>query len=259
MRFRWRSWISALACAVAIFCAQAWAGVVYTVTSTTKQDATEAVMRVRMSVEGESARIDILEGAVGPLHAGTYLVTRDGGKTLYVVDPEMKAYGLLDPEAMMGEPIAKMAESAQVSTTEPKLERVSDEQGPTMFGMSTRHGKFKTSYTMTVKLVHSYSSSIVSEDEVWWTDKLQDASVRRWSLEDVLPTQPDAPALLKLERDKKIGFPLKRTITTRAEEPDGKVTSSTTSMEVTELKIAPVADKAFEIPKNFRKIKLHGE
>lgn len=240
--------------ALMLLSVQAWAGIVYSVSTRTTQENTDAVMRVRTKVEGEFARIELLEGAVGPLHAGTYMLTRDGGKTIYFVDPGNKTYGLLDRTAMLGESGARVAEAVKVTTTAPKLEKVVDERGPKVLGLETRHGKFKTSYSITVKLLEAYTSAIVSEDEVWWTDKLNDGAVTKWSLQDVMPQDPAGDALMSVERSKHVGFPLKRTIVTRAEETDGRETVVQTTMEVTDLNVTTIPDTEFEIPKGFEKV-----
>ena len=77
------------------------AGTHYTAETTTTGPDAEQATSVEAWVDGAAAKIVFHESGTPVLEKGNYIVTTDGGKTLYLVNPEEKAYAEWDLEAML--------------------------------------------------------------------------------------------------------------------------------------------------------------
>ena len=99
-----RKFIPALALALAISASlPASAGIHYKATTTTQAAQNQnSNIQVEGWVAGEKARVEFKESANPVMKKGAYLITKDGGKTLFLIDPEEKTYAEWDLQAMMG-------------------------------------------------------------------------------------------------------------------------------------------------------------
>ena len=230
-----------------------FAGVTYTVVTTTSQDGETYTMRVRTVVDGANARIEILEGGPAPFNAGAWMLTRDGGKTFLVFNPTTKTYSELTPHNTLDDVDAKIEKQTKVTNTTPQIKLVSQEAGPELVGYATSHARFSTSYVVTFKLVDSFTAHVVKEDEVWAAPALRTLSAK------------DAPALSAgaqmgidplagFPQFQQLGFPLKRVTETKSESVDGTVEHIVTTMEVKEIKEGPVDPSNFSVPAGYKKV-----
>ena len=92
--------------------AAANAGHVYKATTVDKLENGKERSRIQVDgwVEGDAAKV-VITGQKGTMFKdGSYLLTEDGGRTLYLVDPKEKAYAKWDLEAMLAS-IAALFES----------------------------------------------------------------------------------------------------------------------------------------------------
>src|SRR4051795_9583475 len=106
---------------IVLFSATAQAGVVYS--ATTKSTTGEAVAStsVRGYIQGPNARLEFLQGS--SIAPGTYVLTRDGGKSFLQIDPEHKTYTRWQgPQSNIA--LTAEAKTAKTSVTEPKLEKL---------------------------------------------------------------------------------------------------------------------------------------
>ena len=103
MRYRSRTIIPALAAALALAAAPAFAGIHYKSTTHTDGSSKVGDAQVEGWVSGAKARVDFRESGNPVAKKGSYLITKDGGKTVYLVNPEEKSYALWDLKAMIGD------------------------------------------------------------------------------------------------------------------------------------------------------------
>jgi len=244
----------------------AFAGVHYQ--ATTRQEGaagrakSPADMKVEGWVSGEKARVEFKDSSNPMAKSGTYLITKDGGKTLYLVNPEDKTYALWDLNAMLGflggvmngvGPILKFEFS------DPKVEKVAEEDGGSLLGLPTRHYKYRTSYTMKMKIFGmGRSADTVTDQEVWATTKLQDPGLRVWLRHDPPRTgneQFDKLIAAESEKQRLNGFPLK-TVSTTTSTQNGKQSVTHHTMEVTSLETKSVPDSQFEIPSGYKETQI---
>ncbi len=133
----------------------AHAGLVVTQSRTTegKENSSHSVMR--MSIQGDHARTDVLElSQPNPMMGvGSYILMTAGKSEMLIVNPAQKTYTRMDSRDMrsFGQ-MAGKAEQAQQQqgggafVTDLKVEKTKDEAGPSMLGMPTRHLLYSISY-----------------------------------------------------------------------------------------------------------------
>jgi hypothetical protein len=240
-----------------------WAGIHYK--SVTKTEGAAAGDIVAEGwVAGDKAKVAFVESNGNPMaQKGTYILTKDGGKTLYLVNPEDKTYAEWSLQGMLGAVGAimnGMGPLLKIQFTDPKVQKVSEDDGGTVAGVPTRHYKFRTSYTMTVKVFGmGNTNDVVQEQDVWTTTKLSDIGLGVW-----LRAEP--PRTGNTEFDKMIassipkydGFPVKMvTVSTTTAKKGGKTTTTRQTMEVTQLDTsASVPASAFEIPAGYKEAQI---
>lgn len=256
--------LSSLALA-ALLTAPAWAGVHYKAKTDTEAQGRNGNMTIDVEAwaSGDSARVEFKESGSPIFKAGNYMITKDGGKTLYLVDPEEKTYAKWDLQGMLsaaGGMLQSMGPLLKMQISDPKVEKLLEEDGGTLLGQPTRHYKYRTSYTMTMKIMGmGNTSSVVTEQDIWSTDKLQDLGLGAW-LRSEPPTMGYEPLdkLIKAEMGKNRGYPLKMvTVTTSTSQKRGETTTTRQTMQVTQLDTsATVPASRFEIPAGYEETEM---
>ncbi|HEY9422457.1 MAG TPA: DUF4412 domain-containing protein [Thermoanaerobaculia bacterium] len=252
---------------IALFLAAAapcFAGIHYKAT-TTMQDAAAKSNQIQVEgwVSGDDAKVAFLQSGGNPVaQEGTYIVTKDGGRTLYLVNPEEKSYAKWDIQGMLGAVGAVMngmGPLLKIQFSEPKVEKLAEDDGGTVQGLPTRHYKYRTSYNMTVKVLGmGNTSDVVTEQDVWTTSKLQDAGLSVWLRAEPPRTgNTEFDKLLTSEAYQLQGFPLKTVTVSTSTPKKGKPTTTRSTMEVTQLNAsATVPASAFEIPAGYQETQL---
>jgi hypothetical protein len=241
----------------------AFAGIHYKAVTTTEGAQNEAGnMQVEGWVSGDKARVEFKESGNPMAKQGAYLITKDGGKTIYLVDPEEKTYAEWDLQAMLGmvgNVMQGMGPLLKIEFSDPKVEKLLDEDGGTVAGLPTRHTRHRTSYTMKVKVLGmGNEASVVTEQDIWATDRLQDIALGVWLRSDPPRTgNAQFDKLVAAEADKAKGFPLKTVTVSTTTQKKGRTTTTRSTMQVTELDTsANVAAASFEIPAGYQETQL---
>lgn len=243
--------------------APSWAGIHYKAV-TTNQDARakETKMQVEGWVSGDNARV-VFQDSNNPMaQEGAYLITRDGGRTIYLVDPKEKTYMKWDIEAvlgMAGAVMEGMGPLLKMEFTEPKVEKLAGGDGPTMLGLPTQHAKYRTSYSMKIRVMGmGQESQIVSEQDIWSTTKLADPALGVWLRKNPPKLGNEQfDRLIKAEMEKVSGYPLKTVTVTTTTDKKGRQNTSRSTMEVTQLDTnANVPADSFEIPAGYEETQM---
>lgn len=237
-----------------------FAGVVYTATTRTEQGGKAESSTVHAQVSGLGARIEFVQNDAPFLPPGAYLLSRDGGKTLYVIDPAEKTFAKWDMGVLTKDVSDTMDRlKARTSITQPKLEKLLDEPSEPIAGFSTRHYRYRTSYNTNLEIMGSISVlKIVTEEDIWATTKLQDPALAVWLRKTPEPSgDAQLDALLKTEMSKIQGFPLKRITTTTTTDSHGKPQKLTTTMSVSKVALTGVAKSVFAIPEGYKQTEFH--
>jgi hypothetical protein len=250
---------------LALAAAPGFAGIHYK-SATKVQDAAgrnPADMQVEGWVSGDNAKVEIQESGNPMLKEGTWLLSKNGAKTIYLVDPKEKTYAEWDPAAMLGAAGAVLngvGPLVKFEFSDPKVEKLVDEAGPAIVGQPTRHYKYRTSYTMKIRVFGmGNETAVVTEEDIWATSQLQDPALGVWLRADALKTgNEQLDKMIASGREKFTGFPLKTvTVSTSTNKKNNKQTTSRTTMEVTQLDTkATVPASAFEIPAGYEKTEM---
>lgn len=253
---------TALLLAVAVPCS---AGIHYKAVTKTQDAASKAGdIQVEGWVSGDNSKVVFLESGGNPVaRKGTYFLTRDGGKTLLLVNPEDKTYAEWSLQGMLGTIGAVMngmGPLLKVQFSDLKVDKISEEDGGLVVGQPTRHYKFRTSYTMLIKVFGMGNpADVVQEQDVWATTKLGDAGLGVWLRSEPPRTgNAEFDKLLSGESGKFQGFPLKMvTVSTSTQKKGNKSTTTRSTMEVTQLDAsASVPASAFEVPAGYEKTEI---
>jgi hypothetical protein len=255
-----------LAAALVLAAAPAFAGIHYKSVTHMEggpQSRTIGDTKVEGWAAGDKARIEFRESGNPMMKTGMYMITKDGGKTMYMVNPEDKTYVEWDLKGMLGTVGAGMngmGGMLKMDFSTPKVEKLVDEDGGTLLGLPTRHVKYRTSYTLTVKVLGMGSSSdVVSEQDIWATQKLSDVALGAWLRVDPPHTgNEQLDKLIAAGREKMQGVPLKMiSVSTNTDKKKGKTTVSKMTMQVTEINTsAVVPPSSFEIPAGYKETEM---
>jgi len=244
-----------------VFAAHSFAGVYYVAQTTAEggKSAEKQNMVVKAWASGDGGKVVFEESENPMMGKGTYIITKDGGKTMFLVDPKEKTYMKWDLESMMGL-LGGAMKMMNLKFTDPKVEALGEEPDGLVAGVPTVHYRFRTTYAMSMSfMMMKKNSKVVKDEEIWAATKLADAALGIWLRKTPPKTgNEDMDKLIKAEMGKVQGFPLKRkTVTTSTDEKDKKEVTTIT-MEVTELQMVPVPDSTFEIPSDYKETSLAG-
>jgi len=160
---------------------------------------------------------------------------------------------------LVGSVMQGMGPLLKMEFSDPKVEKLLDEDGGTVVGLPTRHTRYRTSYTMKVKVLGmGNEANVVTEQDIWATDKLQDIALAVWLRSDPPRTgNPQFDKLIAAEVDRTKGFPLKTVTVSTTTQKKGNPTTTRSTMEVTQLDTsANVAAASFEIPAGYQETQL---
>jgi len=215
-------------------------------------------MRIHALVSGNRIKVSVLSSADPVFAAGTYMLSTDGGKTMFLVTPATHTYLRYDNDEMMnsmGDVVGRMRGSMKLVFESPKVEKILEEDGGQIAGLSTRHYRYRTTYSMTLQVAGAKRLYTTIVEDIWATSELRDPALAVW-LKKPPATTGDAEldGLIRAEMNKVQGFPLKRVRVSTSTDADGVPHTDRTEMEVTELKQQLVPESEFVIPRNYRDI-----
>lgn len=249
--------------AAAMLAAPASAAIHYQATTDTSGDGQKMQMVVEGWVDGGNAKVEFKDSDNPLMGDGTYLITKDGAKTLLLVNPKEKTYAVFDVSAMIGMAgamMSSMGSMLKMEVVDPKVETVVDEDGGAVLGLPTRHLRFQHSYTLQVKVLGmSQVSEVEQVQDVWVTNAIRDPGLGAW-----LRTSPPKTGvesldkLIAMQAGKIEGFPLKTEAVSTTRSDKGKAMTTRTTMVVTQLDADAAAPPAstFEVPAGYQATEL---
>ena len=248
-----------------LLCLRAFAGwefVSETRTTDAKGKMTQKMI-VKSTVDGENGKFIFEECTGSPLAAtGNYLVTTDGGKTIYNVDPVKKTYSPfnLDEMLKLAGSMMNMAQGmVKMEFSDPVIEILEEKAGEEMQGLPTSFRKIRTTYEMQMKIIGmTRLMDIETVEESWTTNKLGDTAFGAWLRTDPAPTgNEDLDRLISTQMKEMKGYPLKMvqaTTTTTWNKQKTKVKEKSTTQNqtvVTHLEKKNIDASSFKIPDDY--------
>ena len=244
-----------LAIVVAVLAVPSWAGITYTAVTRRilGSKASNGDFRVQGWISGKQARMVFLQSELPELGSGSYLVSADGGETVYLVNPTDKTYERWDVAGMvssMADMMRNMRGEMKVRFEEPTVEKLLEEDGPKMQGMPTRHFRYRTSYKATIEMFEKQTIETVMEEDVWTTTAISEPGVSVFLNRRASSGDEQLDHILTQEMNKVPGFPLKR-VTSTTQQTNKQTTQSRSEMEIVELKNVVIPTSMFKVPRGY--------
>ena len=183
-------------------------------TPTTPDGKKPQVTRVAGWVDGPRANIVFTESAQPMIGRDDYLITQDGGQTVYLVDPSEKTYTEWDLAAMLstlGSTMEAMGDLVNMEFEDISVEKLSEEPGGERLGRPVTHVRYRTRYTMSIKVFGmSRGTHVETIQDLWVTDDaLGHEALGLWLRSEPPSTgMEDLDRLIAAEMEKVDGFPL---------------------------------------------------
>lgn len=188
----------------------------------------------RVVADGAKVRLEMENGAV--------MLTADGGKTLTFLDPTKKTYTTMSAADLVGMDI-------KVSNTKTTTRDLGD--GGTLEGYPTHRWAVETSFDVTMDTFTVHLSML---SESWRTDRLPEAAASIFASQSVRTGIPDVDKILESMASSTVkGFPLKEVTTLRSKSASGKESSTTSTIEVSDIKRVDTTKATFAIPAGYKK------
>ena len=237
-----------------LFATPLWGGTYYEATTTTVSDQGTMRSEVKAWVDGDLSKVFFEEVDNPMLSKNSYLLTEDGGRTVFLVNPEDETYMEWDLENLLGG-VGNMMQSLgpmmKMEFSNHESEKISEEPGGTLLGLSTTHYVFRSAYDMKIKVMGmGQRSHNEIRQEMWVTQGLEDQAFGVWLRTDPPKTGVEGlDELIADQAQQMEGFPLKSVTTTEStDKKKGRSTTSTTTTEVTELRDETIDPAIFKLP-----------
>lgn len=201
-------------------------------------------------VDGDNARIELQSSGSPLMPEGSYLLTQDGGRNVYLVDEAQGTYSRWDLEAILGAAgsvLGSMGSVLSVELANLSVEKLGEESAGAVLGLPSVRYKYRTTYDMKLKVLGMKRENRVEiAQEVLATDAISDSGFGVW-LRKEPPSLGNASfdELVRAEMSKIVGFPLKMVTVTTTTAAKGKATTQTSTMEVMELREEAIGPETF--------------
>lgn len=221
-------------------------------------------MEVRAWSDGDHGRVEFASSDSEYLPRGSYLLTRDRGHTVFLIDPAKRTYAVWDIDALFAT-LGQVLDSAQgiveLDFSDVEAEDLGDEAGGTLLGHATTKKTWRTAYTMDMKVMFmKQSHRMDTTTEAWLTHRPAHAALSMWfTVRPPTTGDPDLDRVLTQSMERIDGMPLK--VVQRSTMTDNKKKgragkTTTTTMEITALREQAVDAALFVMPDDYSEVPL---
>jgi hypothetical protein len=126
-------------------------------------------------VDGTKFRYELEESKTVDNPQGAYVLSLDGGRTIYMVDSARREFARVDTQTLMGEvkeQFAALKKQTSLQIESPKVETILTEAGEELDGHATRHYKVRISYSMHF-LKTDTRRSYVEYQDLWMASDIE--------------------------------------------------------------------------------------
>jgi hypothetical protein len=240
--------------ALLLAAASSFAGITYKLDSKTTGLASANIAGI-VKVEGTGMRMELASGDGVLFKNGSILTTKNGGKNILVTDPSTKTYYELDLQDLggAGPLLRQLGDSVKVKIENPKVTNRDAGDGGTIEGYATRKRVIDTSYDMVIEAMgQQMRMTTVTSSQLWVTDKLGAELTNIFQLRGFKTGIDEIDRLIEKQSAAVTGFPLKQLTTVKVVQ-NGNEMTSTTTINVSDIKQTTVAPAEFELPSGFTK------
>lgn len=253
-----------------LFCLSGPVSAGYYYESTTKErtEGTRGIKETTVKgwVDGDKSRIEFVTAEEsGPISKGNYLISTDGGETVYLVNPKDKTYApfsLKDMMAGLNEAMAMMKQMGgmmKIEFTDVSSEKLLEEPGEQILGRPTTHYRYKSRHTMNMNMMGmKQSSTSETIQDVWSTDTVDLTGFGIWLNpgRGAQTGNEEFDELLRQQMDQISGFPLKIVNESTVTDKRGRAQKGSFVTDVTVLREESVDDGVFEWPAGFTETQI---
>jgi hypothetical protein len=213
---------------------------------------------IRGWVDGVKVRIEFPQGGQGGrVGEGNYMLTTDGGSTVYMVSPKEKSYFAFDIANLMGSLGEMTGGMVNIEFRDFSAEKLSEGAGGSVMGHDTKRFKVRTQLTMEMNAMGMQRvSKVDATQDAWMAGDLRSDAWSMWL--KMMPSGGAADQFSEWASASGLteGFPLKTSSTTTITNRKGKAQTSISEMEVTVLREEPIAASIFEIPADYQEAEM---
>jgi hypothetical protein len=228
-------------------------------------------------MEGASARIEMVGTANPMMQQGSYLLVQDGGRKMFMVDPQAKTYARFDPMAMASTAGAMDGSGFETRIEDPKMVKLLEEPGGEILGHPTTHYRYHTTYTTVTSMPMGMTISMAMDivEDLWTAPGIEAGAAAQAAAQAAADASGTRRELQQLERTVKatlVGLPLKQVTVTTSRAvtkgkgfvarmmmrgaPSGEEGTSTTTMEVADLVEGALPASMFQIPTDYAETEI---
>jgi len=262
-RISWLATALALSCALLMGALAQASGYYYEATTANVAEKKKHSddMKVLAWVDGDKAKIQFVsQEKKGVFADGSYLVTKDGGENVYLVDPRERTYARFDMEEMMAavgqvmNTMEQLGGMMKMEFSDIYSEKLLEEPGGTILGRSTTRYRYKSGYTMNMKVMgFNQQTTTDSIQDLWITTDLDSRGFGVWLRPDrnMKTGNDELDKLISQEMGKINGFPLKTVNVSTMTNKKGKSQQLTSITEVKVLREESIAGDIFGWPSDY--------
>ncbi|MCF8032403.1 MAG: hypothetical protein K9L18_04955 [Desulfarculaceae bacterium] len=184
-----------------------------------------------LSSQGDMAQYVLKSSQPPNSRAGSFLLTRDQGKSWYAIDPaqgECARWTDQDMAAVISGYVHKLKRWAGLKIEAPEFRKLSEEPGEAMLGLPTWRYTYRVSFGFKAKLLFSsWEYRITRDIEVWACQQVQPSLLRDWLVDAPLLAGHGAiDRLIKQGLAEVKGAILKKRVRQAVTDKKGKTTRS---------------------------------
>lgn len=216
----------------------------------------DATTKMRAWVEGPRARLEFLERTRKDLPQGSYLVTKDGGETVFLVNPKKKTFArweLDDAVNDVAERLKKDGGMVKLQVSDIGQENLLEEPSEPILGFPATHRRWSSGYTMKYALLGIQQER--REDavrDVWYSDRIGGAGFESLLSPKRLKTGHEGlDKVLAGKLGDPRGFTLRSETVTKVRKGKGEPQTLRARTEVTLLREEKGAPDLFEVPAGY--------
>ncbi|MCU1348733.1 MAG: hypothetical protein JWO56_1763 [Acidobacteria bacterium] len=206
--------------------------------------------RGRAFVEGDSVRYDVVEGRHVLFNPRVSIISRQGGKTLIILDHRMKTYFLRDARPMAG-PVSTWRAPGQQDTSSVSVHVTKDEAAKgEIAGRPASRYDFKASYVIAMKVEGEKLKAKVTGNAVIWVLEGKNESMPFGLTFALKSGVPDVDAQLEKRVGAK-GFPLRGHLSVTRTIGEGDAITEGIDFDVDKIEEARHPDSLFTAPPGY--------